>query len=243
MDANKASPSRPPAWRAIRQLEENLGHTFRQPELLTTAVTHSSWANEQAHNKEHNERLEFLGDAVLELCVSKELFMRFPKEREGMLTEMRSRLVSEENLAKLAKQCSIQSALRLGNGEEAQAGRNKDSLLADALEAVFAAVFLDGGLPAATNVINRLFENDWPSAPLAPKEKDPKSQLQEICQKIFSHAPLYELISASGPPHDREFAIRLRLPNGKSFEAAGRNQKKAEQEAAAKALCELKNNL
>ena len=131
--------------RARIALEEKLGHVFARPELLDLALTHSSWANEYSGGQHHNERQEFLGDAVLELCVSWELFRRFPEAREGELTKLRARLVSTVSLAERAREFGLDSLLKLGKGEERQGGRSRDSVLSDVLEAVLAAVYEDGG--------------------------------------------------------------------------------------------------
>lgn len=228
------------AWLAEKALQEKLGHEFRDARLLGLALTHSSWANEHGRDGGHNQRLEFLGDAVLELCVSEILYHRYPDAREGPMTEMRAGLVSEPALADLARKLGIDSALRLGRGEERQRGRQKDSLLCDAFEAVLAAVYEDGGLPAARRTVEHVFAGMWPPMRQEGKERDPKSQLQEICQKIFREGPVYALIGSSGPEHAKTFEVSLALPDGKKYMAASSSCKKAEQAAAAKALAEMK---
>ncbi len=222
------------------KLQEHLGHVFSDITLLETALTHSSHANEAAAPSEHNERLEFLGDAVLELCVSEELFTRFPDAPEGALTLLRSKLVSEPALAELARRCQLDQCLRLGKGEESQGGRNRDSLLSDALEAVFAAVFLDGGFAAAQNAIRRVFAATWPDRPMEPKAKDYKSRLQELTQKRYKARPVYALADSRGPEHEKLFEVRLTLPGGEEITACGSSVKKAEQMAAKMALSALR---
>lgn len=220
----------------LRNLQEKLGHHFHSTEILSQALTHTSWANEHDAGDDHYQRLEFLGDAVLELCVTEELFHRFPLAREGAMTEMRSRLVSEPVLAGISRILGIDRLLRLGNGEERQAGRNKDSLLADALEAVLAAVYEDGGFAACQKAVGLIYADLWPEQICAPKEKDPKSQLQEECQKRYRELPVYSQLSACGPEHARIFYVRLVLPDGREFMGSESSAKKAEQVAAAAAL-------
>lgn len=224
---------------SFRRLQEDIGHVFHDPTLLETALTHSSHANESASPSEHNERLEFLGDAVLELCVSEELFLRFPEAPEGALTLLRSKLVSEPALADLARTCHLDQCIRLGKGEESQGGRNRDSLLSDALEAVFAAVFLDGGFSAVRDAIRKLFTGRWPDGPMEPKAKDYKSRLQELTQKLYKARPVYALADSRGPEHDKLFEVRLTLPGGQEITACGSSVKKAEQMAAKRALSAL----
>lgn len=230
------------AWLAEKELQEKLGHVFSNADLLALALTHTSWANEHGREGCHNQRLEFLGDAVLELCVSEELYHRYPAAREGQMTQMRSGMVSESALAALARNLGLDCALRLGRGEERQGGRQKDSLLSDAFEAVLAAVYEDGGLEAARKVVRRVFARLWPPAEQERKELDPKSRLQEICQREFKAAPVYALIGSSGPEHAKIFDVKLVLPNGKTFCASESSCKKAEQTAAALALAAMKTN-
>ncbi len=224
----------------LEKLQNDIGHAFHNVTLLETALTHSSHANEAASPSEHNERLEFLGDAVLELCVSEELFTRFPDASEGALTLLRSKLVSEPALAELARACDLDRCIRLGKGEESQGGRNRDSLLSDALEAVFAAVFLDGGFAAARESIRRVFSEIWPDRPVEPKTKDYKSRLQELTQKQYKARPVYALADSRGPEHEKLFEVRLTLPGGEEVTASGSSVKKAEQMAAKKALAALR---
>ena len=217
------------------ELELRLGHRFGNGNLLATALTHSSWANEAGHPGAHNERLEFLGDAVLELCVSSELFRRFPEAREGDLTRMRAHLVSTPSLAALACELGIDRAILLGRGEESQGGRQRENILADAVEAVLAAVYEDGGFAAAQMAVARVFAARWPDAPEKPQANNAKSQLQELTQRLFRACPVYAL-GASGPEHAKIFEIRLTLPDGREFFARNTSCKKAEQDAAAHAL-------
>lgn len=216
--------------------ETMLGYTFNNPDLLSVALTHSSWVNEHGGGASHNERLEFLGDAVLELCVSSELFLRFPLAREGVLTRMRSRLVSAQFLAGLARELGLDRSLRLGRGEESQGGRQRDALLSDALEAVLGAVYQDGGHDAARRVVGHIFRRCWPCVAESPSGKDFKTRLQETTQRLHKDRPVYVLIGSSGPEHAKCFNVRLDLPGGPSFTASGPSLKRAEQEAARAAL-------
>jgi ribonuclease-3 len=221
---------------ALESVQKILSHRFGEVKLLTEALTHSSFANEQEALDRDNERLEFLGDAVLELTVSEALFARFPEAPEGELTRMRARLVSEPTLAGLARDLGLSEALRLGKGEQMQGGRDRDSLLSDALEAILGAVFLDGGFEAARSLVERLYADHWPSRPAAPKAKDHKSRLQEMTQRTHKARPVYTLAESFGPEHAKVFDVALSLPDGRVVRAQGPSMKKAEQTAAAKAL-------
>lgn len=220
----------------LERLQEHIRYTFTQISLLETALTHSSFANEHGGAIEHNERLEFLGDAVLEICVSERLFAKFPKAREGVLTRMRAKLVSKPSLAALAIEMQLDKYLKLGKGEEAQGGRDRHSLLSDAFEAVLGAVFLDGGYDSALAYIDNVFESKWPDEPETTKAKDYKSRLQELTQKKFKDRPSYTLKSSKGPEHAKVFEVELGLPDGTIVIAEGPSVKRAEQYAASIAL-------
>lgn len=220
----------------LLSIQQRIQYNFQQVKLLRAALTHSSWANEAEGTPEDNERLEFLGDAVLDLVVSEEAYRRFPGAPEGNLTRLRSNLVKEKTLAILARELELDFALRLGRGEEAQGGRKRSSLLADALEAVFGAVFLDGGYAAATRVVARVLAGRWPERLDLSGAKDPKSRLQERTQRRFGGRPVYVLRRSSGPEHEKIFEVQVTLPDGRTVEASGASLKKAEQTAAALAL-------
>ena len=220
-------------------LQEEIGYQFRDASLLLLAVTHSSWANEHSEGNAHNERLEFLGDAVLEIAVSAQLFTRFPDAREGELTRMRSSLVNEPTLATIARRLRLDQCLRLARGEENQGGRHRDSLLSDAMEAVFGGVFLDGGIEQARGVVERLYENLWPRNAAKVRRKDFKTKLQEATQRISKGLPVYVLEDSTGPEHAKIFSVRVDLPDGQCFRASGPGLKRAEQEAAHVALAAL----
>lgn len=220
-------------------LQERLDYRFKNPELLERALTHSSWAHEAGQDAAHNERLEFLGDAVLELCVSSELYERYPEAREGSLTSLRAHLVGEKNLAALARQIGVDKCLALGRGEERQGGRQRDSVLSDAMEAVMAAIYLDGGFAAAQKTARGLFARQWPREAISRPMRDNKSCLQEYCQKNFKSLPEYVLLGASGPEHAKIFEMAVLLPDGRKFAASASNGRKAEQACAGLALAEL----
>lgn len=218
----------------LRTLEQKIQYRFNDITLLITALTHSSWTNQ--HRSSHNERLEFLGDAVLELGVSLVLYKRFPKEREGVLTRHRSRLVNESMLASLARSIGLGECLLMDKGEEAQGGRERNALLADAMEAVLGAVYLDGGHHAAFQLVDRIYEGRWDEAAVDRKVKDYKTRLQETTQAQLRSLPVYTHLSSSGPEHARVFEVCVELSNGRSFIATGGSLKRAEQEAAKLAL-------
>ena len=219
-------------------------HRFSQVKLLREALTHSSYANEQAEGEPvFNERLEFLGDAVLELCVSEEAYARYPQAPEGQMTRIRSRLVKERSLAQMAREMRLDRHILLGRGEEAQGGRDRDSLLADTLEAVIGAVFLDAGYEPARTFVLGLLEDRWPESPELPGSKDYKSRLQELTQKLHKDRPVYVLRGTSGPEHEKVFEIELALPGGEIFRASGPSMKKAEQMAARDAVERLERLL
>lgn len=223
----------------LAAIQTELDYRFGQPAHLLRALTHSSYANEHQLALESNERLEFLGDAVLELAISECLFQRFSTAHEGQLTRIRSRLVKEKTLAQLARKLGLDRSILLGRGEESQGGRDRDSLLADALEALLGAVFLDGGYPAAQEFVSRVFQDLLPESPDLPKVKDYKTRLQEITQQRFKKRPIYVQLGTSGPDHARIYEVEVRLPEGPSFAAAGASLKKAEQNAARMAIGHL----
>lgn len=221
--------------KSIPALETALGYVFMRPELLRMALTHSSFANEHGL-PHHNERLEFLGDAVLALCVSASLYARFPQAREGDMTRIRSHLVSSPFLAKVAQELCLEHYLMLGKGEENQGGRQREALLSDALEAILGAVFEDGGFMAVSGVLEHILREHWPAHAERVLHKDYKTLLQEATQRTHKERPVYMLASSSGPEHAKCFEVRLFLPDGRTFAATGPSVKRAEQETARMAL-------
>ena len=223
----------------LAAFERALGYSFRDAALLAVALTHSAFANEVDDDCRHNERLEFLGDAVLSLCVSSELFARFPDAQEGDLNLLRLRLVNASCLADMARAIGLDRHLRLGRGEENQGGRKRNALLGDAFEALLGAVYEDGGFAPAQELVRRLFAEHWPQALPGKLQKDFKTQLQERIQQTYHDLPSYTLHSSRGPAHAKLFEVRLLLPDGRSFIAEGPSLKRAEHEAARNALLAL----
>ena len=227
----------------LREFQEKLGYFFTDEELLRTALTHSSYVNEANLTISHNERLEFLGDAVVGIYFSEELFKRFEHSREGELTNLRSSMVSGEALSARAKEVGLDKYLRLGKGEEQQGGRRRSTLLANAFEAVVGAIFLDGGYETVQKVLFRITLPIWDDLSFSEKKRDSNSLLQEFMQQNFKLRPSYELIETSGPEHEKFFTIEVVLPDGKAIIARGTTLKKAEQKAAGEALTYLLSSL
>ena len=217
------------------QLQTRLDYTFKRPTLLRHALTHSSFVHEQGLEvTESNERTEFLGDAVLELCISDFLYHRYPEMSEGQLTQRRAGLVCEASLAKLARKLELGNFLLLGQGEAQEKGREKDSILSDAMEAIFGAIFLDGGLDEVRNVIMNLFTPMLDK--LVKQAKDNKSGLQEFLQKNSRETAVYTIINESGPPHLKEFTAEVSHVGKPLGTGSGKSKKEAEQNAAKAAL-------
>ena len=223
-----------------QSLEEKIGYFFSQAGLLRESLTHKSFSNEQpGDDVSHNERLEFLGDAVLDLVISRMVFCSFPQLPEGELTRIRAEVVSEKALAALARTLGLGYCLRLGRGEERSGGRDKDSLIADAFEAVLGAVFLDAGFEAAQGVIERLFLEGVKRSAGRKVGVDHKTRLQEVFQGRHGRPPEYVLLEAEGPDHQRVYSVEVRFDGEPIGRGRGRTKKKAEQEAAAQALAGL----
>ena len=218
----------------LADLQDRIHYRFRQVKLLLHALTHSSYANEQ--QLESNERLEFLGDAVLELSISQELFHRFPDAAEGEMTRMRARLVNEPALAELARVLDLGRHVMLGKGESSQGGAQRNSVLSDTMEALFGAVFLEAGFEEAKKVILHVYRNSWPTTGGTSRPKDNKTRLQEITQRDAKSRPTYRLERSTGPEHAKEYVVSVSLPTGEILEAQSTSVKKAEQMAAAEAL-------
>jgi len=216
---------------ALGQLEEAIGHTFDDRLLLERAVTHSSYKNETSAVADDNERLEFLGDAVLELALSEKLFELRPVRPEGELTQLRARVVNGRTLARVARELDLGSYLLLGRGEERQGGRDRRSVLANALESVLGAVHLDGGFKAARQVVARLFTSELESA-LAGPAKDVKSRLQEWSQSRHRVTPHYRIVAADGPDHAVNFVAEVTISGVVTAKGEGRSKKLAQQAAA-----------
>ena len=228
----------------LRELAERLGVAFEQLELLEQALTHKSFANEapDVDGVGHNERLEFLGDAVLSLVVGEMLMQANPEEAEGELSRMRATLVNGDALAVQAAALGLGKALRLGRGEERSQGREKDSILADAFEAVLAAAYLDGGLEAARRIVEGSLGERIRSISHDHPDLDPKSRMQEHLQAQGLAPPVYRLVGSSGPDHQRRFEVEVCGDTGVLGCGNGRSKKAAEQEAARDALSRLEKD-
>jgi len=224
----------------IKQLENSLGYIFKDKSLLDMALRPSSFVNDQLNvEMEDNERLEFLGDAVLSLTAGDMLMRRFPDLREGDLSRMRANLVNESRLAEVARSIDLGAFIKFGKGEVHTNGREKNSILADTIEAVFAAIYLDGGFTASFNTITNHLSPFLDSISKPAANRDYKSQLQELVQMTHQQIPLYEVIKETGPDHDKLFCVKLTLKDV-AAEGAGKSKKMAEQDAARKALDILK---
>jgi ribonuclease III len=227
---------------ALHRLEEALGYRFSDIGLLDNALTHRSFVNENPDlARRDNERLEFLGDAVLELTISDMLMRKFPDHAEGQLSKMRASVVNERPLAELAGRYRIGESLLLGRGEEASEGRRKPSLLSNAFESVVAAMYLDGGFAGAAAFVCRLFSPLIEEGGMTAVYRDYKTAVQEICQNRFKEVPRYGVISETGPDHDKRFETSLIIGERIIATGIGRNKKEAEQQAAKTAMGMLMN--
>ena len=221
---------------------ERIGYRFSDKSLFINAMTHSSYANDNnLPYIKNNERLEFLGDAVLELVSSRFLFLENPTMVEGKMTTLRASLVCEPTLANVAREIGLDEQLILGRGEEKTGGRGRDSVLSDALEALIGAIYLDGGLDEAERFITTFLLTDIENRQLY---HDSKSKLQELVQDTFHEASaiVYEITDESGPAHQKRFTVSCRIQGKLVSEGSGGTKKKAEQEAAYQAILKLKNN-
>lgn len=219
----------------MSELEEILGYTFKNPELLKNALTHSSYANETHSHLGSNERLEFLGDSVLSLIVSEYIYKNFKNLPEGELTKLRASLVCEKSLCGFSKEMRLGDFLLLGKGEQHNHGNERASILADAFEAVLAAIYLDGGFEAAKKHVMRFI---LPELKDRDDEvfKDYKTSLQEVIQKNPEERLVYVLSNESGPDHDKRFTVEVHLNSNVIGSGEGKSKKQAEQEAARQAL-------
>lgn len=222
----------------LNDLERQLSYRFQNVTLLENALVHRSFINENTDFAlQDNERLEFLGDAVLELCVSTLLMQKYPEFTEGQLSKLRAAVVNEPSLSELAKRFQLGKFLLLGKGEENSGGRMKSSILANCFEAVMAAIYLDCGFDYTCEYVKNLFE------PLIDKEgtkslisRDFKTLLQEVCQNRFKVIPQYAIVDEQGPDHDKTFEMRITIGDGITATAIGKSKKEAEQRAAQKAM-------
>ncbi len=223
----------------MERLEQRLDYTFRDRSYLETALTHSSYANEQPQKLHSNERLEFLGDAVLGFCAAKTICRLYPDMPEGGMTRLRAELVCEASLHQVALALDLGDYIRLGKNEQCNGGRTRTSILADCVEAIIAAIYLDGGLEPAERFISERILKDV-QAGHRPARTDYKTQLQEIFQRAGGAAPVYSIIGESGPDHDKTFVASVALHDGATVTGEGKSKKEAEQAAAKAALEKLK---
>lgn len=217
----------------FEEFQRTIGYTFRNEKLLETAFTHSSYANEKQLSRDCNERLEFLGDSVLGVISADYFYHNLSHLPEGEMTKRRAACVCEKSLFNFAKEIDLGKYILLGKGEEHTGGRRRPSILADAFEAVIAAIYLDGGLEEARNFVLRFIKR---AAAEAPKFKDYKTSLQEIIQKNPDEHLTYILVGESGPDHDKRFEVEVRLNSNVIGDGIGQSKKGAEQAAAKKAL-------
>lgn len=224
----------------MNPLEERIGYKFRNSLLLAEALTHSSISLERKNYPFDNQRLEFLGDAVLQLVVTEHLYRLFPDFSEGRLTKLRTRVVSRAGLKTHASAIGLGGHLMMGRGEDASGGRTRASTLADAFEALVGAIYLDGGYESARDFILREAAPDFAEMANEPEEINPKGRLQEILQAIAPSAPLYEVVAQSGPEHLKHFECRVVWENLELARGSGRSKKQAEVEAADQALADRK---
>ncbi|MBI4099750.1 ribonuclease III [Candidatus Microgenomates bacterium] len=221
-------------------LEKTLGITFVSKKLLTEALTHRSYLNEHRQVKYSNERLEFLGDSVLSVITSTELFRRFPGFPEGKLTSLRSSLVRAQTLAVVAKKLNLGAYLLMSHGEEKSGGRSNPGLLANTFEALLGAIYLDRGLPTAEVFLKAHLFSKIPAGPTISEVFDFKSKLQEVVQEKDRISPNYHVISETGPDHDKTFIVAVLSRKTELARASGKSKQEAEQEAARLALTSIK---
>lgn len=219
----------------MNDLQKNMGYTFRDPVLLRTALTHSSYANETKKGTKCNERLEFLGDSVLSVIVAEYLFKTYPNMPEGELTKLRAALVCEKSLAEFSEELAVGKFLLLGNGEESSGGRTRPSILADAFEAILAALYLDSDMETARAYVLKFVKNALSVRQNLPF-KDYKTVLQEIIQQNKEESVRYVLVDEYGPDHDKHFVVEVHLNSNIIGRGEGRSKKEAEQHAAKEAL-------
>ena len=224
----------------ITAFQETLGARFQDITVLEQALVHSSYINENPGIVAgHNERLEFLGDSILDVVVTEKLYQDNPDLSEGEMTKIRAALVRRDTLATVARSISLGDYLFMGKGEESSGGRNKPANLAGAFEALIAALYLDCGLETTRNIVLKLFENEWIKAVEDGTGADHKSRLQEYLQSKYQKTPVYRLIGESGPDHDKRFTVEVDVDSRVMARGEGKSKKLAEKEAARLALEKL----
>jgi ribonuclease-3 len=225
------------------ELQQRLGYRFQNRELLQLALTHPSVAHEQGVRVQTNQRLEFLGDAVLQLVLTRELYEKYPDYGEGPLTKGRAKLVNRRTLADHARKLGLGAHLILSRGEDQHGGRERLSALADTFEALLGAIFLDGGFEAARDFILGQFLGAFGELSVLPILENPKGELQELLQAVSSEAPHYFVASATGPDHDRVFECTVHHAGAELARGTGKSKKDAESQAALAALVKLRNSM
>jgi ribonuclease-3 len=227
----------------LEALQRQLGHSFRDRDLLQLALTHPSVAHDSGAPTPTNQRLEFLGDAVLQLVLTRELYERFPSFDEGPLTKARAKLVNRRTLAERGRALALGRHLLVSRGEDMHGGRERLSALADAFEAVVGAIFLDGGFEAAKGFILRQFPAAFGGLSVIPVLENPKGELQELLQSVSTEAPEYLVVSATGPDHDRLFECTVHHGGVELARGTGKSKKAAESQAALAALALLRERM
>ena len=231
----------------LKKFEERLGHQFSRPELLSEALTHRSVLHESNPNKSttpkptaDNQRLEFFGDAVLQLALTEVVFERFPEAKEGELTKLRARFANRHMLCHLARALSLGDYLWMGKGEEASGGRSRTSNLADAFESVVGAIYLDAGFPAARRFVLAQLQPELAQLEVGPDADNPKGMLQEMIQERCGKNPIYRIASESGPDHSKRFEAVVELDGQELGRGTGQSKKEAEAGAAQDAIARMK---
>ncbi len=226
----------------LEPLEKLLHLRFNQPHLIHNAFVHRSYLNESNQFSQSNERLEYLGDAVLELATSVYLFKQFPQYQEGMLTNLRAALVKTTTLAELARELNLSQYLLMSKGEEENGGKDNDSILADTTEALLGSIYLDQGFEAVQRILQQYLFPKTKKILQNLAYKDSKSLLQEVAQAKFKQTPLYQLISETGPDHQKTFVMQVIIGNQKYATGKGKSKQEAQEQAAKKTLEMIKNN-
>lgn len=225
---------------SLDDLQTRLGHQFRDPALLRLAVTHPSISHELGSSQDHNQRLEYLGDAVLQLALTRELYDRYPQHDEGPLTKIRAQLVNQTSLAEHGRALGLGEYMVLSRGEQLNGGRERPSIIADAYESVLGALFLDGGFEVARAFILHNFRDALTEIEVTSATDNPKGALQEILQSLTSEAPQYQIVASTGPDHDRSFESAVLYRGEEIGRGIGKSKKLAESQAAALALERLR---
>ena len=226
---------------SLEEVEEILGYSFKDKSILVTGLTHSSYANDYlGSSTKGNERLEFLGDAILDMVVGADLYDRFPDKQEGFLTRLRAEIVCTEALGKVADHYKLNEYMLMGKGEEAKGGRYRHSITSDLVEALIAAVYIDGGIEEAMKTVHKLMDYTIEKECRDPVISDFKTQLQERSQKGGGGTPCYRIIKEEGPDHDKTFTAAVYVDERQLATGVGKTKKEAENAAAAEALKKLK---